>query len=199
MEGLPSGWERIESPEFGVYYINHITRQAQYEHPCATQYLGSPTIAAHYQLLPRPHLQQLRLLQQQQQQQRGLVLHHSDFHAPNVLVPPNPYFHEEIPIWLRVYFKASPSLDALLKWDLFGLQDMESFQGMLDRLFRDELEDLVMRYEALRTAMAQEINQRQGVVQQPRQMLPLYPTATLTELPAESADPAAAATAAVEE
>ena len=108
--------------------------------------------------------------------QRGLVLHHSDFHAPNVLVPPNPYFHEEIPIWLRVYFKvqncgknslslpcvqpdlnwelkpllstllqASPSLDALLKWDLFGLQDMESFQGMLDRLFRDELEDLVMR------------------------------------------------------
>ena len=42
-------------------------------------------------------------------------------------------------------FQASPSLDALLKWDLFGLQDMESFQGMLDRLFRDELEDLVMR------------------------------------------------------
>ena len=61
-----------------------------------------------------------------------------------------------------------------------------------------ETSSLPSRYEALRTAMAQEINQRQGVVQQPRQMLPQYPTATLTELPADSADPSAA-TAAVEE
>ena len=83
---------------------------------------------------------------------------------------------------------------------------MESFQGMLDRLFRDELEDLVMRYEALRTAVAQEINQRQGAVQhqeqqhlqrqvvlQQRQLQQQrYPTATITELPAE-ADSAASA------
>ena len=26
-EGLPAGWEKVESPEFGVYYLNHITRQ----------------------------------------------------------------------------------------------------------------------------------------------------------------------------
>ena len=56
--------------------------------------------------------------------------------------------------------------------------------------------------------MAQEINQRQGVVQQQplhllqqsRQMLQQYPTATITELPADSTEAAAAAaTAAVEE
>lgn len=28
-EGLPTGWERIESQEYGVYYVNHITRAAQ--------------------------------------------------------------------------------------------------------------------------------------------------------------------------
>ena len=26
-EGLPAGWEKVESPEYGVYYLNHITRQ----------------------------------------------------------------------------------------------------------------------------------------------------------------------------
>ena len=28
-EGLPNGWEKVESPEYGVYYLNHITRQVQ--------------------------------------------------------------------------------------------------------------------------------------------------------------------------
>ena len=63
----------------------------------------------------------------------------------NVLVPANPYLHEEIPIWLRVYFKASPSLDHHLKWDLFTLPELEGFEAMLNRLLRDELEELVMR------------------------------------------------------
>lgn len=124
-EGLPTGWERIESPEFGVYYVNHITRQAQYEHPCAPQYLGHPLI--------RPHIGHL-----------GQPVH-TNFHQHNVLVPPNPYLHEEIPVWLKVYFKASPSLDHHLKWDLFRVQEMEGFEAMLNRLFRDELEELVLR------------------------------------------------------
>jgi len=76
------------------------------------------------------------------------------------LVPANPYLHEEIPIWLRVYFKASPSLDHHLKWDLFTLPELEGFEAMLNRLLRDELEELVMRYEALRVAISQETDHR---------------------------------------
>ncbi|XP_059087230.1 uncharacterized protein LOC131883716 isoform X2 [Tigriopus californicus] len=137
-EGLPTGWERIESPEFGVYYVNHICRQAQYEHPCASQYL-CPTN-------PRPAINhQLQ------------VPIHTHFHPPHVLVPPNPYIHEEIPIWLRVYFKASPTLDHHLKWPMFELHELECFEAMLNRLFRDELEELVMRYEAMRTTITMEL------------------------------------------
>lgn len=137
-EGLPTGWERIESPEFGVYYVNHICRQAQYEHPCASQYL-CPTN-------PRPTINhQLQ------------VPIHTHFHPPHVLVPPNPYIHEEIPIWLRVYFKASPTLDHHLKWPMFELHELECFEAMLNRLFRDELEELVMRYEAMRTTITMEL------------------------------------------
>ncbi len=53
----------------------------------------------------------------------------------------------EIPVWLRVYFKASSSLDHHLKWDLFPLTELECYESMLTRLFKDELEELVMRYD----------------------------------------------------
>lgn len=169
-EGLPTGWEKIDSSEFGTYYVNHITRHAQYEHPCAPQYH------------PLQHQ-----LQQDHQGSQALPLHllaaasgggpvlqlppvHTQFHQPNVLVPANPYLHEEIPIWLRVYFKASPSLDHHLKWDLFRLPELECFDAMLNRLFRDELEELVMRYEGMRVTITQELDSRS---QLPNQMMTL--------------------------
>ncbi|XP_060571370.1 membrane-associated guanylate kinase, WW and PDZ domain-containing protein 1-like [Ruditapes philippinarum] len=30
---LPFGWEKVEDPHFGVYYIDHVNRKTQYEHP----------------------------------------------------------------------------------------------------------------------------------------------------------------------
>ena len=27
VEGLPAGWEMVEAPDYGVYYMNHITRE----------------------------------------------------------------------------------------------------------------------------------------------------------------------------
>jgi len=154
-EGLPAGWERIDSAEYGSYFVNHITRKAQYEHPSFPQYSMPRTAtitgpapsgprltynAAHIPIPPAP-------------QSIG-GYHH------NVLVPANPYLHEEIPIWLRVYFKASPSLDHKLKWELFRLPELDCFDTMLNRLFRDELEELVMRYERIRLAISQELEYR---------------------------------------
>ncbi len=153
-EGLPAGWERIDSPEFGSYFVNHITRQAQYEHPSFPQYFMprtsytlSPRVAYNQPMLPP-------LPQPSAATAQSLGYHH------NVLVPANPYLHEEIPIWLRVYFKASPSLDHKLKWELFRLPELDCFDAMLNRLFRDELEELVMRYERIRIAISQELEFR---------------------------------------
>ena len=142
-EGLPAGWEKIESAEFGSYDVNHITRQAQYEHPTFPQF--QPQLWTPQQPLPRLAY--------------SLPTATTSYHQ-NVLVPPNPYLHEEIPIWLRVYFKASPTLDHKLKWDLFRLPELECFDAMLNRLFRDELEELVMRYEGIRCAISQEMELR---------------------------------------
>lgn len=139
-EGLPTGWEKIDSPEFGTYYVNHITRQAQYQHPCSPQFLNDSTPKLPYTQPPVTPIN---------------VQYHQ-----NALVPANPYLHEEIPIWLRVYFKASPTLDHRLKWDLFRLPELECFDAMLNRLFRDEIEELVMRYEGIRYAISQVLDTR---------------------------------------
>jgi len=82
----------------------------------------------------------------------------------NVLVPANPYLHEEIPVWLRVYFKASPTLDHQLKWDLFRLPELECFDAMLLRLFREECHVLVQRYETLRSRMSHELANRRAFI-----------------------------------
>ncbi|XP_022651870.1 uncharacterized protein LOC111246474 isoform X2 [Varroa destructor] len=34
---LPYGWERIDDPQYGTYYIDHINKRTQYESPLATQ------------------------------------------------------------------------------------------------------------------------------------------------------------------
>lgn len=123
-EGLPTGWERIESPEYGVYYVNHITRQAQYEHPCY------------------PHeIQAVRVVSPPR---------HTHFHSHSVLVPANPYLNEEIPHWLYVYSRASIALDRKLRWELFRLPELDCFNAMLTRLYKQELEEVVMRYEEYR-------------------------------------------------
>lgn len=146
-EGLPTGWERIESPDFGIYYVNHITKLAQYEHPCAPRYTFN---------FQRP----LYNCQLPALQQRRPAPLHTDFHQPNVLVPANPYLNEEIPHWLCVYSRARQDIDHKLKWELFRLPELECFQAMLKRLYKQELEEIVMNYEGYRMGLLREMERR---------------------------------------
>lgn len=75
---------------------------------------------------------------------------HTHFHSHSVLVPANPYLNEEIPGWLKVYSKASIALDRKLRWELFRLPELDCFNAMLTRLYKQELEEIVMRYEEYR-------------------------------------------------
>ncbi|XP_022904504.1 protein salvador homolog 1 [Onthophagus taurus] len=129
-EGLPTGWQCIHSPQYGVYYFNHITRQAQYEHPC---------------LMPCFNYQpEVRYFNPPRQ---------TNYQPHSVLVPANPYLNEEIPDWLIVYFKASIDHDHKLNWDLFRLNELDCFNAMLTRLYKQELQNIVMRYESYRAAL----------------------------------------------
>lgn len=147
-EGLPTGWERIESPEFGVYYVNHVTRQAQYEHPCAPHYVYHSTRAP-----PR------------------MLPHHTHFHPHSVLVPANPYLSQEIPHWLVVFSRASPESDHKLRWEMFRLPELDCFNAMLTRLYRKELEEIVMRYETYRSVLLYEMDRQLAAASQASQAL----------------------------
>ncbi|XP_005047927.1 PREDICTED: protein salvador homolog 1 isoform X2 [Ficedula albicollis] len=138
-EGLPPGWERVESAEFGVYYVDHINKRAQYKHPCAPsvpRYDQPPPLSVSYQPQPVERSQAL-------------------------LVPANPYHSADIPDWLQVYARAPVKYDHILKWELFQLGDLDTYQGMLKLLFMKELERIVKLYEAFRQALLGELEQRQ--------------------------------------
>lgn len=104
--------------------------------------------------------------------------HHTEFHAPhNVLVPANPYLYEEIPYWLQFYSKAPPEHDHKLRWELFRLHELDCYDNILKRLYKQELETIVMNYEAYRSAMAREMERRNAESQrhyqnQPQQLTP---------------------------
>ncbi|XP_059485887.1 scaffold protein salvador [Neocloeon triangulifer] len=146
-EGLPTGWERIESHEFGIYYVNHITRQAQYEHPCAPHYIYQPEVRIQMDIAPR----MMSPLPPPR---------HTHFHPHSVLVPANPYLNQEIPHWLVVYFMAAQEFDHKLKWDMFKLPQLDCFDAYLKRLYKQGLEEIVMRYETYRSALLCEMDQR---------------------------------------
>ncbi|CAL1529664.1 unnamed protein product [Lymnaea stagnalis] len=139
-ESLPTDWERIESKERGVYYYNHITRTAQYHHPCspAQGMLLSYGVGIIPDRIP-PHL---------------------EFRQNKQLVPANPYLNTEIPEWLIVFSKAPHEHDHKLKWELFTLKQLENFAALLIRLYKQDLEHIVMSYERYRNALNRELDRR---------------------------------------
>lgn len=167
--GLPDGWEKIESPNFGVYYVNHNTKMAQYEHPAKTQFIQ------------QHHQQEMRVSESGRQESQAIP-------AQNPLVPANPYISEEIPEWLQVYAKASPDYDCYLKWDLFRYAELDCWQTMLKRLYKKEVEQVVMRHEEYRQALQRELEQKQKLRQEEEeQLLNSQALADLDELDKELA------------
>ncbi|KAM5234987.1 protein salvador homolog 1 isoform 2-T2 [Ctenodactylus gundi] len=55
----------------------------------------------------------------------------------------------------------APRYDHILKWELFQLADLDTYQGMLKLLFMKELEQIVKLYEAYRQALLTELENRQ--------------------------------------
>jgi scaffold protein salvador len=49
-----------------------------------------------------------------------------------------------------VYFRAAQELDHKLRWEMFRLPELDCFDAMLKRLYKQGLEEIVMRYEGYR-------------------------------------------------
>ncbi|CAF3535800.1 unnamed protein product [Adineta steineri] len=86
------------------------------------------------------------------QRQSDLIVNNREF-AKKPIVPPNPFITKPIPQFLTVYSQASSSNDILLQWQLFSLSDLESFDAMMTRLYKDENLLRVKLYEMYRTLL----------------------------------------------
>ncbi|XP_054993074.1 membrane-associated guanylate kinase, WW and PDZ domain-containing protein 1 isoform X11 [Sorex araneus] len=65
---LPAGWEKIEDPVYGIYYVDHINRKTQYENPVLE---AKRKKQLEQQQQQQPQQQQQQQPQQQQQLQQS--------------------------------------------------------------------------------------------------------------------------------
>lgn len=77
----------------------------------------------------------------------------------------------KLPFKVPKYLAFHIRYDHILKWELFQLADLDTYQGMLKLLFMKELEHIVKSYEAYRQALLSEVEARkqrqQWYAQQP--------------------------------
>ncbi|EDW43282.1 GM23596 [Drosophila sechellia] len=143
-EGLPVGWRRVVSKMHGTYYENQYTGQCQ-----------------------PPMLDLLLRLHDvcgatESDSTRGVALCSTPRTLTMHWCRPNPYLLEEIPKWLAVYSEADSSKDHLLQFNMFSLPELEGYDSMLVRLFKQELGTIVGFYERYRRALILEKNRRAG-------------------------------------
>ncbi|XP_043443806.1 membrane-associated guanylate kinase, WW and PDZ domain-containing protein 1 isoform X2 [Prionailurus bengalensis] len=93
---LPAGWEKIEDPVYGIYYVDHINRKTQYENP----------------VLEAKRKKQLEQQQPQPQPQPEEWTEHHPCLVPPVTPnhpPSNPEPAREAPLQGKPFFTRNPS------------------------------------------------------------------------------------------
>jgi len=136
---LPPGWERVYNNEYGEYFVNHISKTAQFLHP------GS---------LPNPvsgedHAQALAAVKQRKMLQEKA--HSSTY------VPPSQYLIEEIPLWLQEYAQSPVNQ---YEWVEESAANLDKYQTMMTRLYRQELKECIEQYEEHRNRIIRELEER---------------------------------------
>ncbi|XP_037655847.1 membrane-associated guanylate kinase, WW and PDZ domain-containing protein 1 isoform X11 [Choloepus didactylus] len=95
---LPAGWEKIEDPVYGIYYVDHINRKTQYENPVL-------------EAKRKKQVEQQQPPQQQQPPPEEWTEDHSSLVPPVIPnhPPSNPEPAREAPLQGKPFFTRNPS------------------------------------------------------------------------------------------
>ncbi|CAF4955270.1 unnamed protein product [Rotaria sp. Silwood1] len=107
--------------------------------------------------------QQQNLLPQRHFQRQSDLTVNNRESAKKSIVPPNPLLKRPIPSFLHVYSQASSSNDILLQWNLFSLSELESFDAMMTKLYRDENFTRVQCYENYRAVLTSVLESKKSL------------------------------------
>ncbi|XP_049877664.1 protein salvador homolog 1 isoform X2 [Pectinophora gossypiella] len=152
---LPPGWSADRTLRGRRYYMDHNTQTTHWTHPLES-------VPQPWQRVSTPHhgVYYFNEITHQTTYAHPCLVGGCYLVSPFVptLVPP--YLLEEIPHWLIVYSKADPELDQKLRWSMFRLSELDCYSDMLTRLYKQELQLIVMKYEQYRSALLQELERR---------------------------------------
>jgi scaffold protein salvador len=89
------------------------------------------------------------------------LIPHQEYYTPhNALVPANPLLSVEVPKWLKIYTQSTPEKDHIIKWNMFQADQLIYINELITKLFKEELHNIVSKYEALRIAISYEMELR---------------------------------------
>ncbi|XP_026314880.1 protein salvador homolog 1 [Hyposmocoma kahamanoa] len=152
---LPPGWSMDRTLRGRRYYMDHNTQTTHWTHPLES-------VPQPWQRISTPHhgVYYFNEITHQTTYAHPCLVGGCYLVSPYVptLVPP--YLLEEIPHWLIVYSKADQELDHKLRWNMFRLSELDCYSDMLTRLYKQELQLIVMKYEQYRSALLQELERR---------------------------------------
>lgn len=170
LDELPDGWEKIKSVKYGTYYVNHVSKQTQFERPTRPQFSSLPyhsnsqlslesrsSGGSHTASHNRHSVYSQNSMSSFTSEQTitAVPAPGQALQTPTIPAP------VEIPEWLLVYAR-TPTNDHRLDWEeMFSAEELESWDKMLRQLHRKELEHIVMRYEEYRVALNKSIEHKQ--------------------------------------
>uniref|UniRef100_UPI00358FF62A protein salvador homolog 1-like isoform X1 n=1 Tax=Myxine glutinosa TaxID=7769 RepID=UPI00358FF62A len=169
---LPSGWSLAWTERGRRYYVDHNTNTTHWTHPLARDacwagwdgHVRDHERADHGdRRMPAckhsiVHCDKSHAAQPPRSTADAAALPGRAVHAP--IVPANPYRGVSPPEWLRVYAQAPCQFDYKLRWELFRLPELDTYQNLLLLLFMRELEAMVRSYELYRRALRTELDLR---------------------------------------
>ncbi|KAI1704585.1 scaffold protein salvador [Ditylenchus destructor] len=167
VEHLVPGWIKIFDQVHGVVYYNENDHRSQFEHPG----LAGPPISASQNKVsmhPTASVQSMADHMIQSQQQQMPHQYHQTHQILEEPVPTPTYVEDlniidniGVPEWITMYSEAPFESDHLLDWKLFQLPQLEEFDHMLLKLYKQDAINTVIRYERPRREINHELAQRQ--------------------------------------
>uniref|UniRef100_A0A8R1I4K9 Protein salvador homolog 1 n=1 Tax=Caenorhabditis japonica TaxID=281687 RepID=A0A8R1I4K9_CAEJA len=130
-ESLKPGWKKIYDPQKGVFYYNEEMKRTQYEHPGISN--------------PIFRTESVNVAS------RSTVDLNANLHIIE---------EKELPPWLLMYAQSDSSLDHLLEWDLFNYEQLTEYEHLMMKLYKQEVFDIVKKYERKRNILNREIHRR---------------------------------------
>ncbi|KAL3089534.1 hypothetical protein niasHS_006918 [Heterodera schachtii] len=155
-EVLKPNWTKIFDTVHGVVYYNHVDQRSQFDHPGFINGAFLPTIhgSSSFQSLLENEQEPNCNKNDREADEESDFLGEEDLNLIN---------NEDVPEWLKLYSQAPFNSDHLLNFNLFKLNQLEAYDRMIMRLYKQDVINTVVKYEGPMSEIDNELMQRHNL------------------------------------